>query len=96
MPPTSPPPLLGHTDDAPKPQTMSRGALLSQLIRQRATGRGAGGTGSSATDTSGDEGSVRKLSAAGGGAAIPPRGRGELMMARAVGTVTTQPEALPL
>lgn len=93
--PTSPPPL-DHGDDTPKSETMSRGRLLTQLIRQRATGRGAGG-GSLVMDNSGDKGSMDKPGAASGGAAsLPQRGRGELMMARLVSTITTQPGALPL
>lgn len=97
MPPTSPPPPPpDHAEDTPKLHTMSRGKLLTELIRHRATGRGAGG-GFLATDTLGEKGGTNKPGTAGSDAvSLPLKGREELMLTRLVSSVTTQPGALPL
>ncbi|XP_045133074.1 piwi-like protein Ago3 [Portunus trituberculatus] len=67
-------------DGAPKPQTLSRGALLSQILQKRASFRGS-------PNSSADEMNIKPGIAQGSTA---------LLTAEMVGSVTTQPGALPL
>ncbi|KAK8398346.1 hypothetical protein O3P69_003910 [Scylla paramamosain] len=71
-------------DGLPKPQSMSRAALLSQVLQKRASFRGSP---TSFSHSSGDETKTKPGIA---------RGSTALLTAKMVGSFTTQPGALPL